>query len=130
MDTISVARTWWLRGSSSTSRGRDTLGRFFVRAAGGDPPEQSLRKMREYTLKLARALKVIGLMNIQFAIRNNKIFVLEVNPRASRTVPYVSKATGIPLAKIAARRCRSKLREFLPEILRRLRTSIRATATS
>ncbi len=81
-----------------------------------DIPEQSLRKMREYTLKLARALKVIGLMNIQFAIQNNKIFVLEVNPRASRTVPYVSKATGIPLAKIAARLMTGrKLREFLPE---------------
>jgi carbamoyl-phosphate synthase large subunit len=52
---------------------------------------------------MARALKVIGLMNTQFAIQGDTIFVLEVNPRASRTVPFVSKATGVPLAKIAAR---------------------------
>ncbi|MGZ4819000.1 MAG: ATP-binding protein, partial [Terriglobales bacterium] len=85
-----------------------------------DIPEHSLQKMREYTLKLARALKVIGLMNIQFAIQNNKIFVLEVNPRASRTVPYVSKATGVPLAKIAARLMTGrKLREFLPANIER-----------
>ena len=59
--------------------------------------------LREQTRKLARALNVVGLMNIQFAIQNGIIYVLEVNPRASRTVPYVSKATGLPLAKIAAR---------------------------
>ena len=53
--------------------------------------------------KLARRLKVVGLMNTQFAIQNDIVYVLEVNPRASRTVPFVSKATGIPLAKIAAR---------------------------
>src|SRR6201999_1629180 len=74
-----------------------------------------LQTMREYAFKLARALKVIGLMNIQFAIQNEKVFVIEVNPRASRTVPYVSKATGVPLAKIAARLMTGrKLREFLP----------------
>src|SRR5882757_2090711 len=59
--------------------------------------------LREQTRKLARALNVVGLMNIQFAIQNGIIYVLEVNPRASRTVPFVSKATGAPLAKIAAR---------------------------
>jgi len=148
-----------------------------------DIPEYLLNRMRDYTFKLARALKVIGLMNIQFAIprgemcgdgalprpgesetrphpttnlgtdhgvadvlvrpseaklhqdidcrvsqnrgevglpRSNrtggKVYVLEVNPRASRTVPYVSKATGIPMAKIAARLMTGrKLREFLPE---------------
>ena len=53
--------------------------------------------------KLAKGLNVIGLMNTQFAIQNNVIYLLEVNPRASRTVPFVSKATGVPLAKIAAR---------------------------
>ncbi|HKT24281.1 MAG TPA: carbamoyl-phosphate synthase large subunit [Terriglobales bacterium] len=75
-----------------------------------------LDTMREYTFKLARALKVVGLMNIQFAIQRDKVYVLEVNPRASRTVPYVSKATGVPLAKIAARLMTGrKLREFLPE---------------
>ncbi|PYX91648.1 MAG: carbamoyl-phosphate synthase large subunit, partial [Acidobacteria bacterium] len=75
-----------------------------------------LDTMREYTFKLARALKVIGLMNIQFAIQRDMVYVIEVNPRASRTVPYVSKATGVPLAKIAARLMTGrKLREFLPE---------------
>ncbi|HET9282081.1 MAG TPA: carbamoyl-phosphate synthase large subunit [Candidatus Angelobacter sp.] len=77
--------------------------------------ERVLNTIREYTFKLARALKVVGLMNIQFAIQNEKVFVIEVNPRASRTVPYVSKATGVPLAKIAARLMTGrKLREFLP----------------
>jgi len=116
-----------------------------------DIPEPLLKRMREYTFKLARALKVIGLMNVQFAIPrgefslggdgaepvlsgaegprpggaeprhhtangNGKVYVLEVNPRASRTVPFVSKATGVPLAKIAARLMTGrKLREFLPE---------------
>jgi carbamoyl-phosphate synthase large subunit len=60
-------------------------------------------QLREQTRKLANALQVVGLMNIQFAIQNGVIYVLEVNPRASRTVPFVSKATGLPLAKIAAR---------------------------
>jgi len=71
------------------------------------PPNSLTREMqtelREQTRKLARALKVVGLMNIQFAIQSGVIYVLEVNPRASRTVPFVSKATGLPLAKIAAR---------------------------
>jgi carbamoyl-phosphate synthase large subunit len=60
-------------------------------------------ELRSQTAKLARALDVVGLMNIQFAIQNGIVYVLEVNPRASRTVPFVSKATGRPLAKIAAR---------------------------
>jgi carbamoyl-phosphate synthase large subunit len=60
-------------------------------------------EMRAQTRKLALALNVVGLMNIQFAIQNGSVFILEVNPRASRTVPFVSKATGVPLAKIAAR---------------------------
>jgi carbamoyl-phosphate synthase large subunit len=62
-----------------------------------------LDELRRQTILLAQELKVIGLMNIQFAIQNNVIYVLEVNPRASRTVPFVSKATGLPLANIAAR---------------------------
>jgi carbamoyl-phosphate synthase large subunit len=71
-------------------------------------PPYSLSKktqdgLRAHTVKLARALKVVGLMNVQYAVKNGDIYVLEVNPRASRTVPYVSKATGRPLAKIAAR---------------------------
>ncbi|MGH8149310.1 MAG: carbamoyl-phosphate synthase large subunit [Steroidobacteraceae bacterium] len=60
-------------------------------------------ELRAQTRKLARALNVVGLMNVQFAIQNGIIHILEVNPRASRTVPFVSKATGVPLAKIAAR---------------------------
>ena len=60
-------------------------------------------RLREQTRKLALKLGVVGLMNIQFAIQGEDIYVLEVNPRASRTVPFVSKATGVPLAKVAAR---------------------------
>jgi carbamoyl-phosphate synthase large subunit len=55
------------------------------------------------TERLARELKVVGLMNVQFAVQNGDIYVLEVNPRASRTVPFVAKATGVPIAKVAAR---------------------------
>jgi carbamoyl-phosphate synthase large subunit len=61
------------------------------------------QELRRQTVEMAKALGVVGLMNVQFAIQNDMVFVLEVNPRASRTVPYVSKATGLPLAKIAAR---------------------------
>ncbi|HEV3219329.1 MAG TPA: carbamoyl-phosphate synthase large subunit [Candidatus Acidoferrales bacterium] len=64
---------------------------------------QVLDRIRQYTQRLARALGVVGLMNVQYAIQRDTVFVLEVNPRASRTVPYVSKATGVPLAKVAAR---------------------------
>ncbi len=60
-------------------------------------------RMREQMRKLALELKVVGLMNAQFAIKDNQIYLLEVNPRASRTVPFVSKATGVQLAKVAAR---------------------------
>jgi carbamoyl-phosphate synthase large subunit len=69
------------------------------------PPQSLSRRdlaaIEDYTIRLAKALNVIGLMNVQYAIRNGKVYVLEVNPRASRTVPYVSKATGVPLPKIA-----------------------------
>jgi carbamoyl-phosphate synthase large subunit len=60
-------------------------------------------RIRRRTVELAKALNVIGLMNVQYAIARGDLYVLEVNPRASRTVPYVSKATGVPFAKIAAR---------------------------
>jgi carbamoyl-phosphate synthase large subunit len=71
-------------------------------------PPYSLSKklqdeLRRQTVVMAKALEVVGLMNVQFAIQNDVVFVLEVNPRASRTVPFVSKATGLALAKIAAR---------------------------
>ena len=60
-------------------------------------------QLREHTCSLSQELEVIGLMNVQYAIRNDRIYVLEVNPRASRTVPFISKATGIPWAKVAAK---------------------------
>ncbi len=62
-----------------------------------------VERLKDQTIQLAKALNVVGLMNIQFAVRGSEIYVLEVNPRASRTVPFVAKATGIPIAKIAAR---------------------------
>ena len=80
---------------------------------------EHLETMRHYTRKLATALSVSGLMNIQFAIKDHRVYVLEVNPRASRTVPFVSKATGVPIARIAALvMAGQKLRDFnLPEDL-------------
>src|SRR6188768_4192015 len=65
--------------------------------------ERHLATIREHTRRIARALKVVGLMNIQYAIKDDIVYVLEVNPRSSRTVPYISKATGVPMAKMAAR---------------------------
>jgi carbamoyl-phosphate synthase large subunit len=62
---------------------------------------KTLATIEEYTAKLARALNVVGLMNVQYALKNGDVYVLEVNPRASRTVPFVGKATGVPLPKIA-----------------------------
>jgi len=64
-------------------------------------PDAVVRTIEDYTVRLARALHVIGLMNVQYAVQNGTVYVLEVNPRASRTVPYVSKATGVALPKIA-----------------------------
>ena len=81
--------------------------------------EEHLETMRHYTRRLATALTVKGLMNIQFAIKDDRVYVLEVNPRASRTVPFVSKATGVPLARIGALvMAGRKLKDFdLPEDL-------------
>ena len=62
-----------------------------------------LNTVRTATYALAKALKVVGLMNVQFAVKDNELYVLEVNPRASRTVPFVAKAIGVPLAKLAAK---------------------------
>ncbi|MDR1998243.1 MAG: carbamoyl-phosphate synthase large subunit [Candidatus Margulisbacteria bacterium] len=61
-----------------------------------------LKTVESHTEKMAQALKVVGLMNVQFAVKNKEVYVLEVNPRASRTVPFVSKATGVPWAKLGA----------------------------
>lgn len=66
-------------------------------------PDKQIKEIREATVKLALELKVIGLMNIQFAIKDSILYVLEVNPRASRTIPFVSKATGVPWAKMASK---------------------------
>jgi carbamoyl-phosphate synthase large subunit len=70
------------------------------------PPQkiavEHLETIRHYTHLLARGLNVKGLMNIQYAVQNDRVYVLEVNPRASRTVPFVAKATGVPIAKIAS----------------------------
>jgi carbamoyl-phosphate synthase large subunit len=65
--------------------------------------EQDMQTMREQTIALAKALGVVGLINVQYAIKDRVVYVLEVNPRASRTIPFVSKAIGVPLASYAAR---------------------------
>ncbi len=81
-----------------------------------DLSPEVLETIRGYTRKLVMRLNVIGLANLQFAVQRGKVFVIEVNPRASRTVPYVSKATGVQLAKIASRLMTGKsLKELLPE---------------
>ena len=75
--------------------------------------EKLIEEIKNQTKKLALALKVKGFMNVQYAIKNDEIFIIEVNPRASRTVPFVSKAKGIPLAKIASRiMAGEKLKKF------------------
>jgi carbamoyl-phosphate synthase large subunit len=66
-------------------------------------PRDTIAEIERQTVALARALDVVGLMNVQFAVKGDEIYVLEVNPRASRTVPFVAKAIGVPIAKIAAR---------------------------
>src|SRR3984957_2011259 len=99
------------------SQGTSVIGGFlehieFAGVHSGDaamvlPPhtlsKQVIETMRQYTHAMARELRVIGLMNVQYAVKGEKVFVLEVNPRASRTVPFVSKAIGVPLAKLAAK---------------------------
>jgi carbamoyl-phosphate synthase large subunit len=85
-----------------------------------DLTEEVKNTIRTYTRKLALALNVVGLVNLQFAVQRGKVFVIEVNPRASRTVPYVSKATGLQLAKIASRLMTGRtLKQLLPEQLAR-----------
>ncbi|MCB0724910.1 MAG: carbamoyl-phosphate synthase large subunit [Ignavibacteriae bacterium] len=65
--------------------------------------KKNLKEIRSYTKKIAKALNVVGLINIQYAIKDNVVYVIEANPRASRTVPFVSKTTGVPIASIAAK---------------------------
>ncbi len=75
--------------------------------------EGVLQTIRDWTVKLAQSLNVVGLMNVQYAVQEEQVYVLEVNPRASRTVPFVSKAIGVPLAMIAARLMSGKTLEEL-----------------
>jgi carbamoyl-phosphate synthase large subunit len=65
--------------------------------------DETVEVIEDYARRLAEALEVVGLLNVQFAVRNGQVFVIEANPRASRTVPFVAKATGVPLVKVAAR---------------------------
>ena len=75
--------------------------------------DEQIEQLKAFTYDLAKALRVRGLMNVQYAIKNDEIYVLEVNPRASRTIPFVSKAIGVPLAKLAARVMAGKTLEEL-----------------
>ncbi len=83
--------------------GRDPLGRLGLRHPAVLARPATVAELKRQTVALAEALGVRGLMNIQFAVKEGEIYVLEVNPRASRTVPFVSKATGLNLAQVAAR---------------------------
>ena len=81
------------------------------------PPQNLTQRVRatlvDYTGRLARALKVVGLVNIQYVVQNGQVYVIEVNPRSSRTVPYISKVTGVPMVELAVRCCLGeKLREM------------------
>jgi len=81
--------------------------------------DEIILKVKEQTEKLAKALNVKGLMNVQFAVKDNEIYIIEVNPRASRTVPFVSKSIGYPLAKIASKVIiGKKLKEIVPEVFK------------
>jgi carbamoyl-phosphate synthase large subunit len=83
---------------------------------------ETIAEIERQTIALARALDVVGLMNVQFAVKDGEVYVLEVNPRASRTVPFVAKATGVPIAKIAARvMVGETLADLLPDDKRRSR---------
>jgi len=81
--------------------------------------EEHLKTIEKYTAQIAKELKVVGLMNIQYAICDDKVYILEANPRASRTVPIVSKVTGIPIAHIATRLMFGKKISDFPELITR-----------
>jgi carbamoyl-phosphate synthase large subunit len=84
-------------------------------------PAELVERVKDYSRKLALALEVKGLINIQYAVKDGEVYVLEVNPRSSRSVPYVSKSVGYPLAKLAAKiGVGRKLRELVPEVFERL----------
>ncbi len=84
-------------------------------------PEEVVQEVKRWSRKIAESLQVRGLINLQFAVSDGEIYVLEVNPRASRTVPFVSKSVGYPLAKLAAKiAVGRKLRELVPEVFERV----------
>ena len=94
-------------------------------SAASIPPyslsEDIVKKIKEQSIKIAKALKVKGLINLQFAVQGDDVYVLEVNPRASRTVPFVSKSVGYPLAKLSSLVGIGKtLRELVPEVFERI----------
>ena len=82
-------------------------------------PEKHLKTIEQYTKKIARELKVLGLINIQYAICDDKVYILEANPRASRTVPIVSKMTAAPIARIATQIMLGKKIKDFPELVKR-----------
>jgi len=85
---------------------------------------EHLKTIEDYTIKIAKELKVVGLINIQFAICEDKVYILEANPRASRTIPYVSKVIGIPVARIATQIMLGKKIKDFPELKQRKRNYI------
>ncbi len=95
---VSSAASW-----NTSSRPASTRGTVRASCRRSSSSDAHVTTIRDYTRRVARALNVVGLMNTQFAVKDDVVYVLEVNPRASRTVPYLSKATGTPLAKVAAR---------------------------
>jgi carbamoyl-phosphate synthase large subunit len=103
VDALSDGKTTWIGGIQEhiEKAGIHSGDSFSVLPAWKVTP-QKLQEMADATRKLAEALAVKGLVNIQFAVQNDELYVLEVNPRASRTVPFVSKAIGVPMARAAA----------------------------
>ena len=89
-------------------------------------PAETVDEIERQTVALAKELRVVGLMNIQFAVKDGVVFILEVNPRASRTAPFVSKATGVPLPRLATQVMLGKtLKELDPWSMRQFRVRVR-----
>ena len=105
VDAISDGTARRDRRRHAAHRGRGhSLGRLGVRAAAVSASARpTSTSMQAHTIALAKALGVVGLINVQYAVKDGVVYVLEVNPRASRTIPFVSKAIGVPLASLAAR---------------------------
>lgn len=90
-------------------------------------PDAIVSRIREQATALARAIGVVGMMNVQFAVKGDDIYVIEVNPRGSRTVPFVAKATGIPVSRIATRvMCGESLAELLPKVPTMAQTAVKS----